>query len=474
MFVASQIPSATRSDSSFFSKYAALLDISLRVGDLFIVAISACAVYAAQFQAFRVDSSYRTGIILAVLLTMLIFPVCNIYRSWRGESLVMEVLRLWMAWAAVFAALFALNWIMKTTESYSRLWVGGWFATGMMLFAISRFAARRFLGFVRRHGVDTRRVILVGATYAGQKMVDAARGNSWMGLEVIGYVETKHDQTRIDHLPRLGSLDDFVSTIATSSDYEQLWIALPMRAEQSIRRVTDAVSDSTATIRLVPDLFGYELLNRQSTEVAGIPVITLRGSRVSGHARIVKAVEDRILSTLILLLISPIMIILALGVKLSSRGPIFYRQKRVGLDGQEFEMLKFRSMPVDAEKDGLKWGSAKQKKTTKFGRFMRKTSLDELPQFINVLKGDMSIVGPRPERSAFVNEFRKDIPKYMQKHIVKAGITGWAQINGWRGDTDLRKRIESDLYYINNWSIGFDMRIILSTVIRGFFSKNAY
>jgi len=210
------------------------------------------------------------------------------------------------------------------------------------------------------------------------------------------------------------------------------------------------------------------------TEIAGLPVINLSTSHMlEGRNCFLKSLEDKTLSAIILLCISPILLFVAIGVKLSSPGPIFYRQERVSWNGRPFDMLKFRSMSVDSEKDGVKWGGATSMSVTKFGAFIRKTSLDELPQFINVLKGDMSIVGPRPERTVFVDQFKHEIPGYMQKHMVKAGITGWAQINGWRGDTDLAKRIECDLYYIEHWSIWLDLRIIFLTFWKGFIHKNA-
>lgn len=195
---------------------------------------------------------------------------------------------------------------------------------------------------------------------------------------------------------------------------------------------------------------------------------------MAGMNQLVKWLEDKVVSSLILLLISPLMIFLALGVMLTSRGPVFYRQERVGLNNKPFHMLKFRSMPVDTEKTGVHWGGSAAKATTRFGQFIRKTSLDELPQFLNVLKGDMSIVGPRPERPMFVEQFKEEIPDYMKKHMVKAGITGWAQVHGWRGDTDLKTRIEYDLYYIENWSLWLDLKIIVMTVFKGFVNKNAY
>ncbi len=201
---------------------------------------------------------------------------------------------------------------------------------------------------------------------------------------------------------------------------------------------------------------------------------------ISGYLRtnyiickILKRIEDIMLSMIILVIVSPIMLILAIGIKTTSRGPILYRQTRVTLNNKNFEMLKFRSMPINTEKNDVQWGNSQEKVKTKFGQFIRVTSLDELPQFLNVLKGDMSIVGPRPERDIFIKSLSKEVPGYMNKHLVKAGITGWAQINGWRGDTSLKKRIEFDLYYIKNWTLWFDIKIIFLTIFKGFFNKNA-
>jgi putative colanic acid biosynthesis UDP-glucose lipid carrier transferase len=211
------------------------------------------------------------------------------------------------------------------------------------------------------------------------------------------------------------------------------------------------------------------------TEFAGLPVVNVSVSPMEGPNWLIKRVEDAMFSLAILVLISPLLLAIAIGVKLSSPGPVFYRQERVGWNGRPFEMLKFRSMPVDTENEtGPVWAKRGEHRATGFGAFLRRTSLDELPQFINVLRGEMSIVGPRPERPVFVEKFKDEIPDYMKKHLVKAGITGWAQINGWRGDTDLEKRIEYDLYYIENWSLWFDIKIILLTLIKGFVHKNAY
>ena len=259
-----------------------------------------------------------------------------------------------------------------------------------------------------------------------------------------------------------------------SAVVDEVWLALSFSEEQAIKDALHALRHSTASIRFAPDLFALRLVNHGMSDVLGMPMYDLSTSPMTGVNQLIKWLEDKLLSALILLLISPLMLVLALGVKLTSRGPVFYRQQRVGLNNQPFNMLKFRSMPVDIEKDGVRWGGSATKATTRFGQFIRKTSLDELPQFINVLKGDMSIVGPRPERPMFVEQFKEEIPDYMKKHLVKAGITGWAQVNGWRGDTDLKTRIEYDLYYIENWSLWFDIKIILLTILKGFVNKHAY
>jgi len=196
-----------------------------------------------------------------------------------------------------------------------------------------------------------------------------------------------------------------------------------------------------------------------------MPVINMSVSPMKGANAIVKWLEDKLLSIFILLLISPLMLIIAFAVKLSSSGPVFYRQERISWNGKRFQMLKFRSMPTDSDKD-IVWGHAKSKHPTRVGQFLRKTSLDELPQFINVLKGDMSIVGPRPERTVFVEQFKYEIDSYMQKHLVQAGITGWAQVNGWRGDTCLQTRVKYDLYYVEHWSLWFDLKIIFMTLFK--------
>ncbi len=456
------IPQLKRAESHFFSKYGALLDIALRISDVLVIVAVAYGIHCLKFGEYVLRDAYASGLVRTVLLTLLVFPATGLYRSWRGESRWGEVIRLWAAWSAVMVLLLALGWAFKTTEVYSRVGAAAWFFVTGILLSIDRLLMRWALGSIRMRGIDSRRVVLIGSTQAGLRIVAAAKKNAWTGLDVIGYVRTPYDQVEIDGVPCLGDFED-ISRSFDEWEPDQVWVALPMRAEAMIQKVLQLTIDKPSTIRLVPDFFGYELINHHAAVLAGVPVITLRATRVTGHAHIVKGLMDRMISAVLLLFISPLMLMLAIGVKLSSRGPVFYRQRRVGMDGKEFDMLKFRSMQVDVESHGVQWGNAGYKKTTRFGRFIRASSLDELPQFINVLRGELSIVGPRPERPMFVHEFKHTIPGYMHKHFVKGGITGWAQIHGLRGDTDLNKRIEYDLHYIKNWSLLLDIKIMLRT-----------
>lgn len=268
--------------------------------------------------------------------------------------------------------------------------------------------------------------------------------------------------------------EDLPGLLATHQA-DEVWVALGREDLGKMDVIMNRLRDCAINVRLILDFDGIPLLNPSFEKVAGLPAFNVQVSPHRGYKRIVKDVEDRLLAALILLAIWPVMLVIAIAVKLSSPGPVFYRQERVTWNNKSFCMLKFRSMPVDAESaTGAVWAKAGESRATRVGAFLRKTSLDELPQFINVLKGDMSIVGPRPERPVFVNKFKDQIPGYMKKHMVKAGITGWAQVNGWRGSTDLAKRIECDLFYIENWSVFLDLKIIFLTLFKGFVHRNAY
>lgn len=312
----------------------------------------------------------------------------------------------------------------------------------------------------------------------GEEVVKRLLRSPWIGLQVAGFFNASPAIHAEPGVPIWGGLADVVGYVEENR-IDQVWIALPLKDEDKVKSLLHALRHSAVDIRFIPDIFGFRLLNHSVTEVAGFPVMNLSVTPMVGVNRLVKAFEDRVLASLILLLISPFLLLIALGVKFSSPGPVLFQQKRMGWDGQHFMVYKFRSMVVHQEESGLlTQASNGDARVTPFGAFLRRTSLDELPQFFNVLQGSMSIVGPRPHAIEHNEQYKDLIDDYMQRHKVKPGITGWAQINGWRGETDtvekMRMRVEYDLYYIENWSLWFDLRIILLTVFRGFINKNAY
>ena len=457
-------------------EHSASIAISLRLLDLTFIVASGLFSHWLRFNDFALPTSYRNVLVLGGLICAICLSSFGAYRAWRGASFSSEVRCVVSATLTAFILLLMSAFFTQTSDSFSRLWVFYWLLSSTASVLIYRFMLRRFLAVLRSKGFNIRRVIIIGDDELGQSVASKLILSPGFGLEVQGFITNKpckYKKALVKDLPVLGSVQD-LDKVVNDLKTDQVWIALPLSDVKLMEEVQSSLATSPVTVRMVPDIFGFQLLNHSLSEVAGLPVINLSTSHMlEGKNRFLKEVEDKLLSIIILTMISPLLIFLAAGVKLSSPGPVFYRQERVSWNGRTFKMLKFRSMTVDSEKSGIHWGGAANMSVTKFGAFIRKTSLDELPQFFNVLKGDMSIVGPRPERTLFVEQFKNEIPRYMQKHTVKAGITGWAQVNGWRGDTDLKKRVEYDLYYIENWSLWFDFKIIVLTFFNGFVHKNS-
>jgi putative colanic acid biosynthesis UDP-glucose lipid carrier transferase len=454
--------------------HASTLHLAMYVLDWGLVALAAVLGHYWYLGSWSLPDSYLILIGVSILFAGLIFPRFSLYKTWRGVSLAEEARSILLAWTTVLFCLFGFAFLTKTGAAFSRGWISYWAILGWVFLLSGRIGLRLVLRSIRRWGFNQRQIAMAGDYALSQEVAKRLLHSPWAGLQVIGvFGDHLVPQETKANMPFLGSIDDLEAFVG-ERNVDQVWITLPLKAEDTVKKIMFLLRHSTVAIRWVPDISSFRLINHSISEIAGMPVLSLSSSPMVGVSRLLKALEDRLLSALILILISPLLAALSAGVKLSSPGPVFYRQERVGWNGLPFMMLKFRSMPVDVEKNGVQWGGARNKKATPFGAFLRKTSLDELPQFINVLKGDMSIVGPRPERPMFVEKFKDEIPDYMKKHLVKAGITGWAQINGWRGDTDLAKRIEFDLYYIEHWSLWFDLRIILLTMFKGFINRNAY
>ncbi len=351
----------------------------------------------------------------------------------------------------------------------------------MVLFSVldgvMMLAARRLtwtaIRQLRSRGYNQTHAVIVGTGRVARKTAQALRHASWMGIKTLGFVEDRQDRWASD-LNVLGTFAELPELIAKYR-IAHAFIALPMGRYDDVRRVFDLLSQSFCEVRLVADVPDLAGLSLTTTNLDGLPVIGLRESPHFGLNVVVKRAMDVVLSLLALVVLSPVMLLIAALVKLTSPGPVFYRQERCGLNGESFQMLKFRSLRADAEaQTGAVWAQKDDPRRTRLGAFLRKSSLDELPQLFNVLMGDMSLVGPRPERPVFIKQFQKTIPNYMARHCVKAGITGWAQVHGWRGNTSLRKRVQYDLYYITHWTPWLDLRIMWMTLFHGLFHRNAY
>ena len=417
---------------------------------------------------------YLWLLIPIVIVWGLSFQAFNLYRPRRMGTHLAEFLDLAKANTISVLVLVALTFFDRQFE-FSRLVLLYFWGFNLIALGFSRVLFREALRFVRRQGFNQRHVLIVGAGKLGQKLAHTLEQHPELGLNVRGYLSRhpeKLGQT-LEGFPVIGTyagLDEM-----TVSGIDIVFLCLPPDGEQYVEKMLSYLATTMIEVKVIPAIYEFMTLRADAEMFEGLPVITLQGSPLHGWNIVIKRGIDLLGSALALLLTSPAFVLLAILVKMTSPGPIFYRQIRMGLDGQAFEMLKFRSMRVDAEsKTGPVWAQANDGRRTIIGTWIRKTSLDELPQFWNVLKGEMSIVGPRPERPEFIERFRNSLPQYMLRHKMKAGITGWAAVNGWRGNTSLEKRLEYDLHYIEHWSILFDLKIVWLTLWKGMFHKNAY
>ena len=366
--------------------------------------------------------------------------------------------------------------IYRMTFKMSHGFLAAYFVT--VIFVILIFRNQIFFYMKRRYarGLNLTRVLVVGAGDMGKSVAQKLAGYKDLGFRVIGFVDDNLETGTIvetaGDLRVLGPLSA-VGPLIEEHGISEVYVALDFQNYGKIMETFRIVDRYSVNVRLIPDLFQLLTLKANVQDLDGFPVISIDEAPLKGGAQIVKRLTDIVVSVLLLVLLSPLLLVVAILVKLTSRGPVFYHQERVSLDGRSFTIHKIRTMICDAEKHtGPVMSEPSDPRLTKIGRFLRKYSIDELPQFYNVLKGDMSLIGPRPERPAFVLEFRDRVPKYMLRHKVKSGITGWAQVHNLRQDTSIEKRLEYDFYYIQNWSFGLDIKIVWMTLRRGFIDKN--
>lgn len=459
--------------------YATLWEILLRLADVSVVLSTGWIASVIYLGALPRTPEYSMGLILALLICLIVFPGFNVYRAWRGLSLGAEIRALSLAWLATLGSLTFLAFVTKTGPEFSRGWFLIWLCLGWTALVAGRAVLRAILHHLRQRGYNSRRIVVVGAPLVVQDVTERLRRNPWLGFQIAASFPVPRPREFATENPdpddELKSLAEFVA----ENHIDQVWIAVPLKEESVLHQIQSVLRYTTADLRYIPDISSFKLLNHSISEIAGLPVINLSSSGMDATDRLVKAIEDRVLALLFLILTSPLMLLIAIGVKLSSPGPILFRQQRSGLGGVPITVLKFRSMVIHAEAPGqVTQARQDDPRITPFGAFLRRTSLDEFPQFFNALRGDMSIVGPRPHALEHNEQYKALVDRYMARHMIKPGITGWAQVNGYRGETDtlekMQKRVEYDLYYMENWSLWFDLKIIGLTVITGFRNANVY
>jgi putative colanic acid biosysnthesis UDP-glucose lipid carrier transferase len=414
------------------------------------------------------------------LLTIMVFRAAQLYQPWRGANLIRLVRRVFLAWLAIVAILMMVGYVTKTSVLFSRAVLLTWMATVPVALVVLRLQVFWGLRWLRQQGRNSRTVVIAGAGDLGRRLAKNVMETPWLGMRLLGFFDDRvTEEIHLDHqrYPMLGTLDDMLGFVQ-EQQVDMVYLALPLRAEERLRQVVESLQDTTASVYYVPDIFIFSLLSASLTDLRGIPLVALWETPFFGVNGWLKRTEDLVLASLILILVSPLLLLIALGVKLTSPGPIIFKQRRYGLDGSEIRVYKFRTMKVCEDGQNIAQTVRDDSRVTPFGGFLRRTSLDELPQFFNVLTGSMSIVGPRPHAVAHNEYYRRLIPGYMLRHKVRPGLTGWAQINGWRGETEtlekMEKRVEYDLDYLRRWSLWFDLKIILLTVFRGFKDSHAY
>lgn len=452
---------------------ASLLSMVQRFSDISIIFIG---IYVA---CLLNGESVQYKHILIFLTVLVIFQmiggITDFYRSWRGVDLSAEIILIFKNWTlSLLLSLGGFSLLADLNIEY--IIFLQWFFIVCFGFFVCRLSIRIILGMLRKIGYNTRKVAVAGSLPAGLNLLRTFQNAPWLGFVVKGI----YDDIKIDSyedVPYGGTLSELVED-ARSGKIDRIYIAMSMKDETRLRDIISQLTDTTCSVLLIPDVFTFNILQSRTEEINGVPVVPLFDTPLNGINMVFKRIEDVVVSSIILLLISPVLCTIAVIVKVTSPGPVIFRQIRYGMDGKPIRVWKFRSMTVMENDTKVIQATKNDVRVTKVGKFLRRTSLDELPQFFNVLFGQMSVVGSRPHAVSHNEQYRSLIQGYMLRHKVKPGITGLAQINGWRGETDtlekMEKRIEYDLMYIRSWSVWLDLKIIFLTVFKGFINKSAY
>jgi len=463
-----------------FKRFSTSYMVFLYIMDL---VLTGAALYAASVLRFRLPYGDRVPWEMArvplpvyglvAVIWMLIFMVLSLYNPNRVFRAIDEFQLVFLG--TTLAGLTLAGILYLTFREIPRYLFLYFVLIDLAFLTIYRAVLRAVFRIRRSYRRGMTRVLIIGADSLGLEVAQALEGYRYMGLETVGFLaeDSQTEGTMIEGLPVLGILDQ-ACDVVEDHNIEEVVIALKHHDRNRLANLIAELQKYPVRVKVVPDFFDLAFPHAQVGIFAGIPMIGLREPAIGDFQRFVKRLFDLVATTALLLLLWPLLLVIAVLIKLDSPGPVFYTQKRMGLDAKPFQILKFRAMREGAEENGPGWTTAGDPRRTRLGRRLRRFYLDELPQFINVLLGEMSVVGPRPERPIFVEQFKQMVPRYMERHKEKAGITGWAQVNGLRGDTSIWERTKYDLWYIENWSLWLDFKIMIKTIFQILSGKNAY
>lgn len=465
-------------------KHSQFWESLLIIIDIFVISVAWVTSYYIRFYAIPVNGDvipplrdYIVVIVPIVIIWPFIFRNMGLYRPRRISSHAAEMFGIAKASSLALITLVSVNYFMKKFEFSRLVFLYFWISCIFML-SVERMFFREVLRFFRRKGYNVRRVLIVGAGDLGKRVATKIKSNPWTGLSLVGYLDDyKPLGEEFEGKKVIGRISD-LQDVVRREGIDQVFVALPVRAYRRLMYVIEKLKDEVVNVRIVPDIYQALTLSASFEDFEGLPLINLTDTPMYGWNVVTKRVSDIFFSFLALLITAPLMGIVAVIVKSTSPGPFFFKQRRYGLDGKVIWVYKFRTMTVSEDGPDVPQAKKGDSRVTPFGSFLRKTSLDEIPQFFNVLKGDMSLVGPRPHAIAHNEYYRNLLKGYMLRHKVKPGITGWAQVNGFRGETDtvekMENRVKYDFFYIENWSLWFDIKIMWLTLWKGLVNKNAY
>lgn len=459
--------------------------VILRLGDSVLVAAFAYIAYWIWHGSPALPANYVQGIIAAILVIAIVFQVARLYEAANLERFFFQFGRTVAGWTIVMMTLLALAFMTKTTDSFSRGWAIIWFFAvlggliALRLILVMQIARWRERGDLRQN------VVVVGAGEYGQRLIRELHASGTNSVTVLGVFDrrTTRIPEEIEGVPVRGGIPELMAYVRENR-VDEIIVALPWRSGGNLMELVQSLKNAATNVNWCPETIAFQLPVRSLSNIAGVPMLNIFERPITGRNLILKTIEDRVGALIMLVTLSPLLALITILIRLESPGPALFKQKRYGFNNEEFTVYKFRSMRMEAaqpsDTPGATVTQAKRgdPRVTRLGNILRRTSLDELPQLLNVLRGEMSLVGPRPHALAHNEQFGALIDEYFARHRVKPGITGWAQINGLRGETDtpekMRRRVEYDLYYIDNWSILFDIRILFLTIFVGFVNKNAY